>query len=102
MATLTAPHRAIGFKKGEPGKRKMPKRGKYHLMKADGDPSCEGMTACNLIVWSEGEFVEREGTWEGTPMFAGSRDDAYEIPLISEIPADRLCKKCLGPLHAED
>ena len=100
MATLTVPHRAIGYKREvkrrgrEPGVYAMRPKARYHLMKGDADPSGEGMTVCNLIVW-------------GPDMFGDShrqlrREDAYDIVEIASIPAERLCKKCLGSLKATD
>lgn len=97
MATLTAPHRAIGYKKGRnPSTRKMPAKGKYHFMKRDGDPTGDGLTVCGLIVWGPDLFDGKP------PCYPGTREQAYDIVEISSIPAERICKKCLGPLHAED
>lgn len=97
MARLITPHRAIAFKKRGRGRNherfSVPAKAKYHLMKHDGDPTAAGFeggfTACNLIVWGDGQWnLPAESMWT--------------FDEISSIPAERLCKKCLGPLHAED
>ena len=100
MAKLTVPHRAIGYKRRGTGRNsnvwKMRAKDKYHLLRGDADPSGEGMTVCNRIVWGPDMFKP------GEPYEDFNREDAYDIPEISAIPAERICKKCLGPLHAED
>jgi len=98
VAKLTVPTRAIGFKKGKPGKRKMPKTGKYHLLKHGNDPNGEGFTVCNAIVWGEDRFQPDEHGFR----INGKREESYEIVDISSITTEKLCKKCLGPMKAED
>ena len=105
MAKLTTPHRAVGFKRRGTGRNadkwRMRAKDKYHLMRRDGDPTGEGMTVCGLIVWGDDMFVREDG-FDDKRGRDYRRSDAYDIPEISSIPAERLCKKCLGPLHAED
>lgn len=105
MATLTTPVRAIGYRRRGKGRNadkwRMRSRDKYHLMKGDGDVTGEGMTVCGLIVWGEDMFVREDG-FDDKRGRDYKRSDAYDVAEIANLPAERLCKRCLGPLHAED
>jgi hypothetical protein len=84
MAKLSLPRFAIGFKTGTNNPKVSPK-GKYHLMKHGDSTTGQGMTACGFIIWDDGD-----------------RNKYYDIVRITSLSAERLCKKCLGPLKAED
>lgn len=93
MAKLTLPTLAVGFKDGKRD-RKVPPKKKYHLAKHGMDIHGECFTVCGYIVWDNDFLDECCGGVD--------RDHAYEIVEIASLPAERLCKKCLGPLKAED
>lgn len=84
MAKIYTPHRAIGIKGLT----------KYHLMKNDGDPVAKegGLTVCNLVIKSDQDLKELFG--------CGDRSEIYDCPVITSLPAEQLCKACLGPLKA--
>jgi hypothetical protein len=91
MAKLSVPTKAVAYKKG---KETLSKKAKYHLLKGGValDGTQDAFTGCNILFWTY-DFVKEIGLQEQL---------LYDIKDISELPADRLCKKCVGAMKLED
>lgn len=94
MAKLTVPTKAVAYKKGEKGA--VPKKAKYHLLKDGVEPGGkeDAFTGCMMIYWGDESFEDLYG--------ATHHSEKYDIKDVSELPADRLCQKCVGTMKLED
>lgn len=92
MAKLIVPTKAIAYNKGNKGT--VSKKAKYHLLKngIEPDGKQDGFTGCMMIFWSDNSLSD----------FGVTSSNRYDIKDVSELPADRLCKKCVGSMKLED
>lgn len=91
MARLVMPKFAV---RGYPEKTTAEyKKGKWHIpaveffeLDSDAFDDCIH-SACNLIIWQSHYF---------------DTVNIREVVLISDVPTKNLCRKCLGPIYADD